>query len=102
MRHMLETQRHRDTEAQRKRANKKLCFARFLCASVSLCLCVSYATSAGLNLIDTVKTGNVQAVRTLIRDRANVNGQEPDGMTALHWAVRRDDFETAQLLIRAG
>jgi hypothetical protein len=36
-----ETQRHKDTEAQRKRRNKICYLRRFLCASVSLCLCVS-------------------------------------------------------------
>src|SRR5207249_2207285 len=41
-------------------------------------------------------------VRSLLKQRPDVNGREPDGMTALHWAVRNDDAETAQLLIRSG
>jgi ankyrin repeat protein len=32
----------------------------------------------------------------------DVNATRPDGTTALHWAVRADDGETADLLIRAG
>ena len=52
-------------------------------------------------LIEAVKTGDHVAVRTLLT-RGTVNTPEPDGMTALHWAVRADDAETTQLLIRAG
>ena len=32
----------------------------------------------------------------------DVNATQPDGTTALHWAVRQDDLETAQMLISAG
>ncbi len=46
--------------------------------------------------------GNKEAVRTLIQQKAIVNAPQRDGTTALHWAVRTDDLETADLLIRAG
>jgi ankyrin repeat protein len=69
---------------------------------VFLPLVVSQSTAAATSLIDAVKAGNGQSVRALLKQRADVNSQEPDGMTALHWAVRNDDAETAQLLIRAG
>jgi uncharacterized protein len=59
------------------------------------------AAGAGSSLIDAVKAGNRAAARTLL-NRATVNATEADGMTALHWAVRGDDAETAQMLIRAG
>jgi len=55
-----------------------------------------------VRLIDAVKQGNRTAVRALIGQRTNLNAAEPDGMTALHWAVRGNDTQTAQLLIRAG
>lgn len=60
------------------------------------------AASSGVRLIDAVKQGNRTAVRALIDQHADVNAAEPDGMTALHWAVRADDAQTAQVLIRAG
>ena len=41
-------------------------------------------------------------MKALIAQHANVNAAEPDGMTALHWAVRANDVQTAQLLVRAG
>src|ERR1041385_7195834 len=42
------------------------------------------------------------AIRALLRQHANVNTPQVDGMTALHWAVYQDDQETAALLLRAG
>ena len=42
------------------------------------------------------------AVRALIAKKADVNAAQPDGTTALHWAARWDDLETAGVLIRAG
>jgi ankyrin repeat protein len=52
-------------------------------------------------LVDAVKAGNVQAVRTLLPS-VDVNAPEVDGTTALHWAVHRDDLEMVDLLLRAG
>ena len=62
------------------------------------------ALGAGNNfsLMDAVKSGNREAVRALLKQHADVNQRESDGMTALHWAVRANDGETTQLLIRAG
>jgi ankyrin repeat protein len=59
------------------------------------------AAGAGTTLIDAVKAGDRAAVRTLAT-RTTVNAAEADGMTALHWAVRADDANTVQLLVRAG
>jgi ankyrin repeat protein len=42
------------------------------------------------------------AVRTLLEQKVDVNVPGKDGTPALHWVVRVDDVETAQLLIRAG
>ena len=53
-------------------------------------------------LIDAVKQGNREAVRTLLKAKAPVNTVANDGTTALHWAVRADDAETVRLLIQAG
>ena len=46
--------------------------------------------------------GDRVAVRSLLDQKVPVNASQPDGTTALHWAVNRDDLETADLLIRAG
>jgi ankyrin repeat protein len=43
-----------------------------------------------------------QAVRALLQQKIDVNAAQADGTTALHWAVRHGDLETAERLIRAG
>ena len=53
-------------------------------------------------IIDAVRTGNRQAVRALITQKANVNITAVDGSTALLIAVDADDVETARLLLAAG
>ena len=73
--------------------------------SVLLTLCsVSVAGAAAdeARLVDAVKSGNRQAVRTLVRQPGQVNAPEADGTTALHYAVRADDVQTVQLLLRSG
>ena len=59
-------------------------------------------SSAQGGLIDAVRANDVGAVRTRLDARADVNAVQPDGTTALHWAVERDAIEIVQLLIRAG
>ena len=62
---------------------------------------LSAAGGGSTTLIDAVKVGNRAAVRTLLTPPP-VKSAEADGMTALHWAVRGDDLDTVQLLIKAG
>jgi ankyrin repeat protein len=56
----------------------------------------------GSDLADAVMRRDAAAVGTLLRQNADVNAAQPDGTTALHWAVRWDDLDTASRLIRAG
>jgi ankyrin repeat protein len=74
--------------------------------SFGLAVLVSAATldAAGpaTPLIDAVKAGETARVRALVRDRAEVDGAEPDGTTALHWAVQRNDREAVEVLLGAG
>lgn len=54
-------------------------------------------------LIAAVKAADVDAVRSLIVDRGvDVNRPAPDGATALHWAVHRNDAALVDLLLAAG
>ncbi len=46
--------------------------------------------------------GDREAVRTLLKQAADVNAAQGDGMTALHWAAMNNDSELAQLLLYAG
>ncbi len=62
----------------------------------------SIASAADLRVVEAAKDDNREAVRLLVKQHADVNAPEADGMTALHWAVRANDTELTQLLIRAG
>jgi ankyrin len=53
-------------------------------------------------LVDAVKSGNRDAAMKLITQRVDVNAPEPDGTTALHWAIQRNDLDIVARLIRAG
>ena len=58
--------------------------------------------AADTRVADAAEAREKEAVRSLISQKADVNAAQPDGTTALHWAVRADDAETVDLLIRAG
>ena len=51
---------------------------------------------------DAAQRGDIEAVRRLLRDGADVNAAQGDGMTALHWAAQRGDGEMGEVLIYAG
>ena len=58
------------------------------------------ATSSALP--DAVERRDEAVVRALLQQRVDVNVPQGDGATALHWAARWDDLETAGLLLKAG
>ena len=51
---------------------------------------------------DAAARGDLEAVRRLLREGADVNAPQGDGMTALHWAAERGDAELADVLLYAG
>ena len=55
-----------------------------------------------LRLVEAVRDRNGQAVRRLLAQQAPVNARQPDGATALHWAVHWNDLAVVELLLRAG
>src|SRR5580658_1171410 len=57
---------------------------------------------ADSRLADASEARDTATVHSLLKQKIDVNTPQPDGTTALHWAVRQDDLETVDLLIRAG
>jgi len=53
-------------------------------------------------LIDAVRSQDHATVRTLLRQRTDVNARSDDGSTALLWAAHWNDLATAELLVRSG
>jgi ankyrin repeat protein len=54
------------------------------------------------DVADAAMHGDRASVRALIDKKADVNGAQVDGTTALHWAVRADDLEMTEILLKAG
>ncbi|MET0215986.1 MAG: ankyrin repeat domain-containing protein, partial [Vicinamibacterales bacterium] len=53
-------------------------------------------------IVDVAKAGNVEAVRTFLKQPKAANVATKDGTTALHWATDLDNLAMAQALVRAG
>ena len=70
---------------------------------VALCATTLWAAAAmDAPVADAAAQGDLEAVRTLLRDGADVNAAQGDGMTALHWAALRGDAEMVSVLVYAG
>jgi ankyrin repeat protein len=65
-------------------------------------LCATPSAQTPRPLVDAVKRGDHAAVKSLLRNKTLVNQAEPDGTTALHFAVQANDGELVRLLISAG
>ena len=51
---------------------------------------------------DAAAHGDVETVRSLVKQGADVNAAQGDGMSALHWAAEEGGVELAEVLIQAG
>ena len=71
--------------------------------AAALCLTALLWMSASDSAVaDAAMQGDLEAVRTLLRQGADVNTAQGDGMTALHWASEGGLVEMAEMLIYAG
>jgi len=53
-------------------------------------------------LVEALKAGDTAAALTLLQKRVDVNVPEADGTTPLHWAVRMNNLDLVNRLLRAG
>jgi ankyrin repeat protein len=51
---------------------------------------------------DAAARGDIETVQDLLRNGADVNTAQGDGMTALHWAAERGDAKLAEVLVYSG
>jgi ankyrin repeat protein len=58
--------------------------------------------TANSPVADAAARGDIEAVKTLLKDGADVNAPMGDGMTALHWAAERGDLQLTNVLLYAG
>ena len=74
-----------------------------LASLVALSLTVlAGATPDESPVADAAQRGDVEAVRTLLKQGADPNAAQADGLTALHWAALNDELGMAQVLLYAG
>ena len=71
-------------------------------ASLGLLVAVSATAQTDLRLVEATRNGDQHAVRALLEEPVGVNARQPDGATALHWAVYLNDLGTAELLLATG
>ncbi|MCC7417904.1 MAG: ankyrin repeat domain-containing protein [Acidobacteria bacterium] len=72
-----------------------------LAAVCSLTVSLS-AAPAPAPVADAVMKGEPDTLKALLKQGADVNAAQPDGMTALHWAADRGDAALADMLLYAG
>jgi ankyrin repeat protein len=75
---------------------------RALGCCLAVLLAVVDVGAATSEVADAAMKGNREAVRTLLQRKASPNSPQIDGTTALHWAVRVDDLQLADMLLLAG
>src|SRR4051812_1880991 len=76
---------------------------RFLTAGAGvMALVAASPTRSGSPVADAAERGDTASVRSLIRQRTDVNTPQGDGMTALHWAASHGNADEVKLLLGAG
>jgi len=66
------------------------------------CIFAASSFAGDARLVDAVKSGDKPTALALLKQKIDVNSAEPDGTTALQWAVRQDDLDLTGRLLRAG
>ena len=63
---------------------------------------ISLVAAVNAPVSDATMVRNVEAVRSLLEEGADVNASQGDGMTALHWAAEHGDVKMVTMLLGAG
>jgi uncharacterized protein len=71
-------------------------------AMAGLSLSAWLYAAASAPVADAAMQGDRDAVRSLLKQAADVNAAQGDGMTALHWAAVKNDPDLVQTLLYAG
>jgi len=72
-------------------------------ALAALCLTtLLWTAGADTPVADAAMRGEVEVVRTLLKQGSDANAAQGDGMTALHWAAENGSREITAMLVFAG
>ena len=69
---------------------------------IALVLTAALGAQSTSAVADAAMRGDKDAVRNLLKQGADVNGAQGDGMSALHWAAERGDAQLNEMLLFAG
>jgi len=61
-----------------------------------------WASAPDAPVADAAMRNDLEAIRAMVRQGADVNVAQGDGMTALHWAAMNGNAEMAEVLLYAG
>ena len=84
------------------RAISRIAGARLTVAALVITLLSGAVPPADRELLDATSRGDVAAVRSLLKEGADPNVAQGDGLTALHVAAQEGNLEIARLLLDAG
>jgi ankyrin repeat protein len=82
--------------------NKLIRIGSLVVAGAALSLTALLSAAPPASVADAAQLGDRDAVKTLLKQAADVNAAQGDGMTALHWAAMKNDADLAQTLLYAG
>lgn len=74
----------------------------FLQLSLTVLMASGLCAAEDPRVVQAAKTGDANALKSLLAGGADVNSMAPDGSTALHWAIHRDDSAMVDALLTAG
>ena len=77
-------------------------FSRIVLAATILSVSVGLQAASSSDVADAAKARDAVAVKALLKNGADVNAAQGDGMTALHWAAANGDAALTQMLLSAG
>ena len=89
-------------EAGGPKRNKEMLTKALVACFLALMGTTALHAASTSPLADAAEKMDHAAIRALVKERADVNAAQVDGMTALHWAAYHDDREVAELLVKAG
>ena len=84
------------------RSGSRLLLAAACCCVSAVALAQPAVAPTVFPLITAVRNGDAAELRARLAGPVDVNARQPDGATALHWAVHHEDVVAAELLIGAG
>jgi ankyrin repeat protein len=74
----------------------------FSVLGAAIALLISSLGAEPESVVDAVKAGNLALVQKRLQLRGDPNAADPDGTTALHWAVQADRLDMVEALVASG